>query len=111
MAIGLQSQKSPRLPPLAPASKKRKLGHICGKSHTRDCWPLGGTCGRRHPADKPCRPAAPASRRQPAARRQAPTVLNITINGDGIAITISAHPQSAGDVPPPAKKPRKKAAR
>ncbi|GAQ08027.1 hypothetical protein ALT_5348 [Aspergillus lentulus] len=97
----------PTADPPGPATNKRKLCHICGKSHTGDCWPLCGTCGRRHPADKPCRPA---SRRQPAARRrQPPTVVNnITINGDGHSITISAHPLSAGDGPPPGKKPRRR---
>jgi hypothetical protein len=35
-------------------------------------------------------------------------VNNYIFNGDGHAITISAHPTSAGAVPPPAKKGKRR---
>ncbi|GFG20125.1 hypothetical protein IFM61606_00351 [Aspergillus udagawae] len=89
----------------APATNKRRLCHNCGKSHTGASSPLRRTCGRRHLADKPCRTG---TRRRPAPRQLPTVVNNYTFNGDGHAITISAHPSSAGAVPPPAKRQKRR---
>ncbi|GFF91018.1 hypothetical protein IFM53868_06361, partial [Aspergillus udagawae] len=55
---------------------------------------------RRHFAEKPCRTA---TRRWPAT-----VVNNYTFNSDGHAITISAHPTSAGAGTPPVKKQKRR---
>ncbi|GFG20451.1 hypothetical protein IFM5058_10627 [Aspergillus udagawae] len=89
----------------APATNKRRLCHNCGKSHTGASSPLRRTCGRRHLAGKPCRTG---TRRRPAPRQLPTVVNNYTFNGDGHAITISAHPSSAGAVPPPAKRQKRR---